>query len=322
MTRRSEFDRMKDPAKQASLGKFRQRLEHMAALDALGATEQWLDGIPSGKVGHFAGEARVTDVADFRKYGQYKRLTLLVSLIHTLRTAARDEVCDMFCKRISAIHKNGRDLLDRLREQHREESERLLGVLGDVLGATRQAVAPADLEAEPVTAPRAGAVGGVNDSEVFGRAGQLMPKVLEAGGGIEALAAAHEEMSAHHGNNYLPLLERFYRSHRKALFTLVDSIQLEAVTAERSVLDAVEFVRAIRDRRSDWIGEIAIDEGDGEKVTLRVDVDGFASEAWRKVVCDKHKPGMLSRRHLEVCVFSHLAAELRSGDISVAGSDS
>ena len=31
---------------------------------------------------------------------------------------------------------------------------------------------------------------------------------------------------------------------------------------------------------------------------------------------------MLARRHLEVCVFSHLAAELRSGDIAVVGSDS
>ncbi|MGW3369715.1 hypothetical protein ACWDOR_43075 [Streptosporangium canum] len=28
------------------------------------------------------------------------------------------------------------------------------------------------------------------------------------------------------------------------------------------------------------------------------------------------------RRHLEVCVFTYLAAELRSGDIAVAGSDS
>ncbi|MEU0485717.1 hypothetical protein ABZ260_41900 [Streptosporangium sp. NPDC006013] len=33
-------------------------------------------------------------------------------------------------------------------------------------------------------------------------------------------------------------------------------------------------------------------------------------------------PGMHSRRHLEACVFSHLVAELRSGDIAVTGSDS
>nr|WP_235264081.1 Tn3 family transposase [Nocardia seriolae] len=97
VSRRSEFDRLKAPAKAASLGKFRKRLEHLAALDSLGATEVWLAGVPPGKVGHFAGEARVTDVADLRTYGEDKRLTLLVSLIHVLRTEARDEVCDMFC---------------------------------------------------------------------------------------------------------------------------------------------------------------------------------------------------------------------------------
>ncbi|MGO4617544.1 hypothetical protein AB4305_25285 [Nocardia sp. 2YAB30] len=69
------------------------------------------------------------------------------------------------------------------------------------------------------------------------------------------MTAAHEAVAAHHGNNYLPLLERFYRSHRKALFTLVDSIELEPVTTERSVAEAVEFVRAVRDRRGDWISE-------------------------------------------------------------------
>lgn len=94
----------------------------------------------------------MTDVADFRRYGEDKRLALLISLIHTLRTAARDEVCDMFCKRIAAIHKRGRELLDELRSQHREESERLLGVFGDVLGAAREAIAPVDFEA--ARAPR------------------------------------------------------------------------------------------------------------------------------------------------------------------------
>ena len=31
---------------------------------------------------------------------------------------------------------------------------------------------------------------------------------------------------------------------------------------------------------------------------------------------------MLTRRHLEACVFSHLAAPLRCGDIAVTGADS
>ncbi len=38
-------------------------------------------------------------------------------------------------------------------------------------------------------------------------------------------------------------------------------------------------------------------------MTLSVDVDAFASVMWRKILRDKNKPGMLVRRHLEVCVF-------------------
>jgi hypothetical protein len=98
-TRRSAFDALKAPPKAATLGRFKERLQYMLELDALGPAEVWLRGIPPGKVGHFAGEARVTDVADLSKMkDDAKRLTLLASLIHVLRAAARDEVTDMFCK--------------------------------------------------------------------------------------------------------------------------------------------------------------------------------------------------------------------------------
>jgi hypothetical protein len=141
-------------------------------------------------------------------------------------------------------------------------------------------------------------------------------------GGLEQLSAAQEAVSAYRGNNYLPLLEGFYRSHRPALFTLVDALELTSTTADRSMLDAVEFIRVNRDRRSEWIPETTVHTRDGQQVTVSVDVDAFATVAWRKVLQHKDRPGMLARRHLEVCVFSHLAAELRSGDIAVTGSDS
>ena len=150
----------------------------------------------------------------------------------------------------------------------------------------------------------------------------LVLKALESGGGLDRLSAAHEAVAAHHGNNYLPLLERFYKSHRPVLFTLVDALDLQAASAERGVLDAVEFIRANRDRRGEWIEESTTHLRDGKQVTIAIDIDSFASEQWRKTLRDKRRPGLLARRHLEVCVLSHLAAELRSGDIAVAGSDS
>ncbi len=57
---------------------------------------------------------------------------------------------------------------------------------------------------------------------------------------------SHEAVAAHHGNNYLPLCEQFYKSHRPTLFSLVESVELEATSSERSVLDALEFIQAVR----------------------------------------------------------------------------
>ena len=347
-TRRSGFDRLKDPPKAATLGKFKLRLQHMQELDALGPTEAWLKGIPPGKIGHFAGEARVTTVEDFVRIGEAKRLTLLASLIHVLRTAARDEVTEMFCKRMAIIHRKGRDRLEGLREEHRAESEHLLEVFGDVLAAARDAAvvqppgqdagsadpdAPADdggaaadvlaaADDEPITQRQGGPVDAGGADELAARTGRGVLKALQDAGGLEHLTASHQVVAAYHGNNYLPLLEQYYKSHRSALFTLADWIEFEATSEDRSVLDALEFVRAVGHRRGEWIETTVSVKRAGKKVQVSIDIDTFASGMWKKTLLDKRRPGMLARRHLEVCVFSYLAAELRSGDIAVVGSDS
>lgn len=61
ITRRSEYDGLKDVAQAASLNKFKGRLAFLHELDGLGPTEVWLEGVPPGKIARFAGEARVTD---------------------------------------------------------------------------------------------------------------------------------------------------------------------------------------------------------------------------------------------------------------------
>jgi hypothetical protein len=245
ISKRSEFDRLKDVAQAASLTKFKDRLALLRDIDTLGPTERWLAEVPPGKVSHFAGEAQVTDVADLRKVmNEPKRLTLLVSFIHTVRTSVRDDVVTMFCKRMATIHKRGRDHLEVLRESHRAESERLLEVFGDVLSAVRQAAVPEAPASPDGQGDEPGAAadgpdgaetpepGPVDEAGAAERAGRLVLATLKKAGGPEALATSHEAVSAHHGNNYLPLLDQHYRSHRSALFTLVDSIELESTSAD------------------------------------------------------------------------------------------
>ncbi|MCQ9166034.1 Tn3 family transposase [Arthrobacter sp. STN4] len=308
VTRRSEFDGLKTPPGSPSLSQFKSRLALLSRLDALGDTTAWLEGVSAQKIGHFAGETRALVASDMRRTGEDKQLTLLISLLHETRTTVRDQIAEMFCKRMATIHKKGRERLEELREAHRTESERLLGILGDVLTAARDA----DQEAN-----------GDADTERLATTGSAVLEVLAAGGGIDRLRDSHEAVSAHHGNNYLPFLERFYRSHRPALFTLLDGLELVATTAETSVLDAVAFLKANRTRIGEYVSDpITVTNPDGTQSILRCNVDAFTSQAWRSIVREKNHPGKLVRRHLEVCIFSYLAAELRSGDIAVVGADS
>lgn len=75
------------------------------------------------------------------------------------------------------------------------------------------------------------------------------------------------------------------------------------------MLDALTVVMLNEHRKAEWIED---------DVNLE-----FASDRWRKLVRRSHGHGNpTNRRMLEVCVFTHLAAELRSGGICVEGSES
>jgi hypothetical protein len=48
----------------------------------------------------------------------------------------------------------------------------------------------------------------------------------------------------------------------------------------------------------------------------------FANEQWhRTIYVHRKKQVLLDRRHLEVCIFTHVAAELKAGDFCVIGSE-
>jgi TnpA family transposase len=220
---------------------------------------------------------------------------LIACLVHQAQVRARDDLAEMFCKRMATIHRRGRELLAEIQERQRERSERMMAVFGDVLAVAREAQAQED----------------GHDWRL--RFGVEAASVLENAGGLEELGTEHEQLSAHHGNNYLSLLDRFYRGHRSLLFKLASVLVLESTSADRILLDALEFALTNEARTA----ELVPDHVDG----IAVDTS-FALEAWQRVIRDRRRPGKLVRRHFEVCVFSHLADELRTGDVAVVGSAS
>ena len=97
------------------------------------------------------------------------------------------------------------------------------------------------------------------------------------------------------------------------MFALLEVLELEATSTGRRIIDAVEVLRANRHRIGEYLPEYHQGQLTGTS---------FAGEAWQATLRDRRHPTRLRRRQFEVCVFAHLADELRSGDVAVAGSES
>jgi hypothetical protein len=221
--------------------------------------------VPPVKVRHFAAEARSLDAAELKDISAPKRYTLLLSLISRAQVQGRDDLAEMFSKRMARIETHAKEELAQIRERQRETTEMLVGAFAEVLQVLDRD--PADLEAGP-----------------------LVKQAVARHGDVRELLASCEAIEADQGDNYLPLMWRFYRSHRSTLFKLAQTLQLVSTTQDTSVLDALEVVLANQDRTSDLLSA---------NVNL-----AFASEQWQRTVLVRTDKGRSWRGATSRCVFS------------------
>lgn len=277
------FFALKQLPKRSSLGHLQDLLDHIVKLsDTVGADHHLAD-IPNTKIKHFSAEAKALDAAELKKFSPPKRYVLLLSMIYRARVQARDDLADMFIKRMNHIHRRGKDELERLRIRYRQKAERLVATLANVIKV---------LEAQPA-------------DEVAGR---TIRSLLSNRGGTQALQDDCAAINAFSGDNYFPLLWRFYRSHRSTLYRMVHLLRMASTSEDRSLMQALDVLLEYENRKSVWIDET-------------VDFS-FTNERWKRTVLVKAEDGeRISRQHFEVCVFSALAAEIKSGDVSIQGSE-
>lgn len=72
----------------------------------------------------FAGEAAAADAGVMRDYADTKRIALMACLLHSARARARDDLAEMFCKRVAAMTKAAKQELEAIRERQRAITER------------------------------------------------------------------------------------------------------------------------------------------------------------------------------------------------------
>jgi TnpA family transposase len=279
--RRTLYNQIKRSAKKASRKHLDLVLDQLHWLEALPDSDVLLADVPATKLKHLADRAAVLDAGDMKDFRPTKRHTLILALIRQMRIGARDDIAEMFIRRISAIHKSAKEELLVLQARQRELSEDLVATLEQVLEILAQ---------------------GLDDADT----GRRVRDLLAPHGDLDKLQADCEAIRVWSGGNHLPLLWKPFKSWRAAMFQMAKILHFRAATQDRSLLNALEVVMDNEHRKAEWI----VDE---------VDLS-FASERWKKLVRRSHGLGNpTNRRYLEVCVFSHLASDLRCGDVCIDG---
>lgn len=255
--------------------------------------EKVLQGIPDVKVKHFAAEARTLDAARMLEMEPGKRRTLAASLLRVQSARVLDDLAEMLLKRLSSLHQKGKDALAEYHLRNQQRADELVQTLQNLVTAYRSdGSAQEKIAAMDVLLPDRG----------------------------EAVLQRCEEHMAHAGDNYFPFLWPFFKSHRATLFRLLQSLEVKATTQDDTFVQALRFLQENEPKTGEWLSFPAPNEEGAPTLEL-----SWMSEAWWRLVTEqRHRdetPRRLNRRHFEVCVFSQLLQELKSGDLCLPGSD-
>jgi len=263
------------------------RVSWLKSLDLHSA--KFFAGIPAVRTKSFALEARSLDAARMLEMEPHKRSTLAAALVRRQTAQCLDDLGEMLIKKVRKMHRQAHEEFQQALLQRQTQTDQLIDTFFQVLsvwmGKTSVAQKHADLDA------------------ILG---------FQAESLIE-LCHLHRNLT---GNNYLGFLWGHYRAYRAALFSLIEELDLLAPGRDKSLEEAIAYVRRHRRDRGEWfkVGQA------GE----RLDLDWIPDRWWKQVTGgERRTPDVeqVDRRYFEMCVFTLLAEGLQSGELMISGSE-
>lgn len=284
---KSTWEFLKNEPGRPSKSHFQDLLNHLENLNRFPIHDKnFYTDLPGVKLQQFALEAKSLDAGRMMTLGMHKRYALSCALIRYQRARCYDDLGDMFIKRMMKIHHNGQEALNRYQLDHRAVTDRLLLRFQDMLQAYNS--------------------DGSNDKKIAAISQSI-------GSDSERLERDLKTQIAFSGNNYYSFLDPYYKSYRKILFDLLKSVPFISTTQNTNLTSVMEFIKCISDSRS-------------EKITLNNNFDlNWVPDKWWKLIAGPNiKRGFLNevfRKPFEICIFSQMLWELKSGDLCIPGSE-
>ena len=303
------WNEVKQEPGQPTLSEFKDLVQRLRWMQPLQISNPILGTIPEAKWQHWASEGMALDANQMKELPEPKRYTLAAASLRQRYGQTLDDLAEIFIKRMRRMHYKAKDALEQYRRESQQRLDELIVKFRDTLVAHCT---------EGEIPERFAAVDGV-----IGKQSQQLLEQCEA----------HLAFS---GNNYLPFLPQFYRSHRSALFQFLDVVPLHASTEDKTLLLAIQFIRDHRGKRKLWLDLPGSDtdsdmedttetntQTEAEEKESSLDLSWIPAKWWTLVTGEKNRkatPKKVHRQYFELCVFSHILLELKSGDLYVEGS--
>jgi len=281
---RTGYNGLKQLPKRPTISNFRELIKHHDWLMSMDGIEKYVGDISKVKLQQFAEQARSLDASDFKSFTPAKRYALMVCLLHQSQCRGKDALGITFYKTMAKMHKKAREKLETIKEDTEKKTHDLLTLFSDILVDFK--------EKKP-------------NKKLL----HCVTKKLDDNGGAAALHSDCEQSVACNSKNHLPLIWEFYENKRSTLFKLLHALDLKSTTQNDLLIKAMDIILENEDKKSEYLDI---------KINL-----SFTTEAWRKLILKKdNKQILIARRYLEICVFTHLAEYLNSGDIFIDGAES
>ena len=143
--------------------------------------------------------------------------------------------------------------------------------------------------------------------------------------GADGILAKCEAHAAFAGNNYLPLLARFYGGQRAAFLRFLEHAAPVSTSQDRATEQAIAFLLAHRaGRRAKLRTSMNVLQPSGTAVRRPLDLSWIGEKWWPLLagrMAREPAPAEVDRRHFEICLFTQVVNELKSGDLCIPGSE-
>ncbi len=290
-TRTTGWNELKREPKKAKSRAMKAYLQHLQWIQSLVEQVPSLGNISTSRRRQYLLEARALHANKMRDLKPIKRYALTIIYIHSQQQRALDNVAILFIKTMQNLQNAAQTKMEEYHLKQVKRTEKLITKFKEVLMAYQTH----DKKSERLDAIQSV----INDQPA------------------EWLSECEAYLS-YAGDNYAPFMLSVFRNYRSRLLACLECLQLKSTTRDQSIVRAVNFVLQHRDSRREWL-DIT---GKGGKNVINL---GWLTHFWRELITgeksSKKKIIKIHRRYFELCVFTQVMRELKSGDLYVCQSD-